>query len=242
MTFQQPCFIRKNNPDLRQKLKELGYEICICATWKKSVWLDTSLLDKEAFVHGIGYSDPWETISVEEECQRFLENNKISHQPKIDCGTNENLFLAIAALRDYTDRYQWFVDDTAGVWERTEGDTPSKHMQMHGHKATLEEIIEHFNREAGMISKEFAGLGDVVKQTAEAVKKLVAPAEAISSHILSEESLMKREQRIIFQSSAPDKTELVLGNEFEIKIEDGKTFVIRKSVAYPKTYEECCKI
>ncbi len=28
----------------------------------------------------------------------------------VDCGTNEDLFLAIAALRDDTDKYQWFTD------------------------------------------------------------------------------------------------------------------------------------
>lgn len=27
----------------------------------------------------------------------------------IDCGTNENLFLALAALQDDTDNEQWFV-------------------------------------------------------------------------------------------------------------------------------------
>lgn len=28
MAFIQPCFIRKNTPELRQKLEELGYESC----------------------------------------------------------------------------------------------------------------------------------------------------------------------------------------------------------------------
>lgn len=145
MTFKQACFIRKNTPELRQKLEDLGYRVCICATWKKSAWLDTFLLDKESSSHGIGFSDLWEQIGMEEECQRFVEENKTSLHPRIDCGTNEAMFLAIAALSDDTDRHQWFVDDTTGVWERTEGESPSKHMQMHGHKATLEEIMKHFN-------------------------------------------------------------------------------------------------
>ena len=144
MTFKQPCFIRKNTPELRKKLEDLGYRICMCATWKNSVWIDTFIHGKEADVHGIGYPDPWEGFSIEEECQRFVEENKTSLLPRIDCGTNEEMFIAIAALRDDTDCNQWFVDDTTGIWERTEGDTPSKYMQMHGHKATLEEIMEHF--------------------------------------------------------------------------------------------------
>lgn len=39
-----------------------------------------------------------------------------------------------------------------------------------------------------------------------------------------------------------DKVQLILGDDFEIKVEDGKTFVVRKKIKYPKTYEECCKI
>lgn len=36
-----------------------------------------------------------------------------------------------------------------------------------------------------------------------------------------------------------NKVQLILGNDFEIKVEDGKTFVVRKQAKYPKTYEEC---
>lgn len=65
----------------------------------------------------------------------------------IDCGTNENLFLAIAALRDDTDRKQWFTDGYhweicpdevayINAWIDRYGYSP--------HKATVEELIEHF--------------------------------------------------------------------------------------------------
>lgn len=39
-----------------------------------------------------------------------------------------------------------------------------------------------------------------------------------------------------------DKVQLILGDDFEIKEEDGKTFVVRKKNQYPKTYKECCKV
>ena len=81
-----------------------------------------------------------------------------------------------------------------------------------------------------------------MKQITEVAKKLIAPADVQSSFILPEEQLKKQERCIIFQSDAPDKTELVLGDEFEVKVEDGKIFVVRKQPSYPKTYEECCKI
>lgn len=88
----------------------------------------------------------------------------------IDCGTNEDLFLAIAALRDDTDRNQWFVLDThlsfnpnANCIEYSKGNfikcerdkwnvnfnedgTPCEFSSRNipAHKATVEELIEHF--------------------------------------------------------------------------------------------------
>ena len=81
-----------------------------------------------------------------------------------------------------------------------------------------------------------------MKQITEAAEKLIATADVQGSFILSEEQLKKQGQRIIFQNDAPDKTELVLGDEFEVKVENGKTFVVRKQPPYPKTFENCLKI
>lgn len=65
----------------------------------------------------------------------------------IDCGTNEELFLAIAALRDDTDENQWFTDGYhweicpdevayINAWIDKYGFSP--------HKAIVEELIAHF--------------------------------------------------------------------------------------------------
>lgn len=83
---------------------------------------------------------------------------------------------------------------------------------------------------------------ETMKQITEAAEKLIAPADIQSSFIISEEQLKKHERRIIFHNDASDKIELVLGDEFEVKVENGKTFVVRKQPSYPKTYEECLKI
>ena len=69
----------------------------------------------------------------------------------IDCGTNEELFLSLAALRDDTDRHQWFIDDNTSIWERSNDELPSRYMQMEGHKASVEEIIKHFTVEGGVV-------------------------------------------------------------------------------------------
>lgn len=39
-----------------------------------------------------------------------------------------------------------------------------------------------------------------------------------------------------------DEVEVNLGNDYEIQVRDGKTFIVRKQPQYQKTYEECCTI
>lgn len=46
---------------------------------------------------------------------------------------------------------------------------------------------------------------------------------------------------ISFETAEKDKYELELG-DYKIKVEDGKTYVVRKKMQYPKTFEECCRI
>lgn len=73
----------------------------------------------------------------------------------IDCGTNEELFLAIAALRDDTDDSQWFVYPPENTWFICDDDDINyaranirdsvQAAWFHcSHKATVEELIEHF--------------------------------------------------------------------------------------------------
>ena len=79
-----------------------------------------------------------------------LENNP-SLQDSINCDDNEDLFLAIAALRDDSDKYQWFVlNEDAGIpedWMKCSaknmrvffGDDPLIINYTNWHKATVEE-------------------------------------------------------------------------------------------------------
>jgi hypothetical protein len=39
-----------------------------------------------------------------------------------------------------------------------------------------------------------------------------------------------------------DKVRIRLGNDYEIKVEDKVTYIVKKQSQYPKTYEECCEI
>lgn len=63
-----------------------------------------------------------------------------------DCGDNEDLFLALARLRDDSYANQWFTDgETCWELSNSEGEV-SQYMIFEGHRATREEIIEHFKK------------------------------------------------------------------------------------------------
>lgn len=136
MGFTTSCFIRKNTPELRKKLEELGY--------KK-------------------YGNPFQ-ITDDSKLITTLDGEYVPYNVPlddsfIDCGTNEELFLAIAALRDDTNENQWFTSGEEWAYHpKTECCSPCntvyrtlafdsipKDTNMGNyHKATVEELIEHF--------------------------------------------------------------------------------------------------
>lgn len=135
--FTTPCFIRKSTPELRRKLDELGYFPHPTAN--------------PLYNHRSGalYTGRFFYSNIPTGTQE--ENSKI-----IDCGTNEELFLAIAALRDDSDVNQWFVMDVEiytdfpqGSWFMATDRSGGRHVgtqiePLYCHKATVEELIEHF--------------------------------------------------------------------------------------------------
>ena len=93
MGFIQPCYIYKNTESLRENLEKLGYK-CNCKFDSNMLWI----VGNNYFCSN----------------QMLLNNREIGDLvfDKICCGTNEELFLAIAALRDDSDINQWFVLET----------------------------------------------------------------------------------------------------------------------------------
>lgn len=148
MSFTQQVFIRKNTPELRDKLKKLGYRLCSCCDY-----LDGWLFTIEDNVHRI----------AEYEKEIFLEDVKFYEKSMIDCGENKSLFLAIAALRTDSDCRQYFVAD----FDIDDGDGTDIKYQAGNlyiyetikdyillfHKATVQELIEHFGSNINVGSK-----------------------------------------------------------------------------------------
>lgn len=148
MGFIQNCFIRKSTKDLTDKLYRIG----------------------NRSGRGYWHSDINTLLVCESDQYRCLDDewgNAVSLTKKgyINCGTNEELFLSIAALRDDSDIHQWFVTDVDQHWVNLGLYMPKgsfeicliddKYMYQDGlhltsavpsHKATVEELINHFTK------------------------------------------------------------------------------------------------
>lgn len=132
MGFTTAAFIRRNTPELRKNLEELGY---------------------------INYGNPFQ-ITDDSKLITTIDGEYVPYNVPlddsfIDCGTNEKLFLAIAALRDDTDDSQWFVyppenswficvDDDINYARENIKDSVQAAWFHCSHKATVEELIKHF--------------------------------------------------------------------------------------------------
>lgn len=100
--FIQPCFVRKSTPEIRKKLEAIGYKkqspdntdncnIIFAYQYPMDGF------DTPSYVIADSFDIPFDKSSC--LCGKF-----------IDCGTNEDLFIAIAALRSDSDYMQWFTD------------------------------------------------------------------------------------------------------------------------------------
>lgn len=137
--------IRKNTQELRRGLEEFGYNILNSGNTTldahnydgkgshKSIEEGKAIITSYGNLYGVIY-----------------DIDTVTKKGRIDCGTNEELFLAIAALRDDTDKYQWFTDgDKWILCPKTKFSTywVYYHIDVNTdtiHKATVNELIEHF--------------------------------------------------------------------------------------------------
>lgn len=143
MGFTTPAFIRKNTPELRKKLEKLGYNH------------STDVIEDERFCIATSPVNCNYRVILKEVFDDTNPHCTWNCAGRIDCSINEELFLAIAALRDDTDDNQLFTNGK-GDWgiyrDGSDGSLPG--MDFYGmpndfnllyyHKATVNELIEHF--------------------------------------------------------------------------------------------------
>ena len=128
MSFTTPCFIRRNSPELREKLDNLGY--------LKS-FTDGNLLHCD---HEDYCAFDYESSLIEKD---FMKGS-------IDCGENEQLFLSLAALRDDSDYRQYFYNKHNKYrWLLCNQNDVTNEVGVTDDwiKATPQELIEHFNKQ-----------------------------------------------------------------------------------------------
>ncbi len=138
--FTQKCFIRKNTPEIRKRLDEIGRAFIENGHGEWRIHVDKNeylFCGDEQFCDGRIY---------------FYIGRVCKPIEGIDCGTNEELFLSIAALRDDSDKFQYF---TNGVFWIKCSQFELKHELDNNyeefcvadfHKATVSELINHFNK------------------------------------------------------------------------------------------------
>lgn len=128
MKFKTPCFVRVENLEEREELSKFLSDIGRTAMGSAE--------------------QPYMVASDDSVIWCALEGRSIDTmvaQGYIDCGTNVSLFKALAAMNNENDREQWFTD---GMDWRLCHDIIVTKMAIPSyalyHKATAEEIIEHF--------------------------------------------------------------------------------------------------
>jgi hypothetical protein len=127
--FTQPCLLRNARKELAINVMKLGYEPEYML-WRNNIEGSNLVLEYQHW--------------------HYTDSDNKPHC--IDCGENEELFLAIAALRDDSDYMQWFTDES--LWYLCDGsrfdgycaynDISFDESKMH--KATVDELIKHFNK------------------------------------------------------------------------------------------------
>lgn len=125
MGFTTSCFIRKNTEELRSKLEDLGYAANFSTKDHDIIYTDAE--------HGVYFTT--------------FASNITDDEVAYDCKYNRTLFLAIAALRDDTDKNQWFTDGYH--WEKCPDEVAYINAWIYKyecspHKATVDELFEHF--------------------------------------------------------------------------------------------------
>lgn len=144
MAFIQPCFIRKNTPELRKKLEDLGYKPfgSVKYEWDTGWGLSTD--------NRLGEFESFDKNGLD----NIIKCEPPDYEDSIDCGTNEELFIAIASMTDneyglcdyyiITDDYK--PEYVKGSIHRALPISSVIHPSCY-RKATVEELIEHFKKE-----------------------------------------------------------------------------------------------
>lgn len=121
---------------------------------------------------------------------------------------------------------------------------------------SLEEFLEKFPYKVGdkvynIIHNENQTITDlawdskeneVVYQTNNNEYVFVNYLQPYKKETVEEEGVYADNEINCYHQDFGDKVRIRLGGDYEIKVEDNKTFIVKKQPQYPKTYKECCEV
>lgn len=131
MKFNTPCFVRVEDAEKRKELiawlNRLGYKVYDWY-WGQYIRVIRCWTTPKGISKAVGYP-----------CKQVRKTD-------IDCGSNIELFKALAAMNDENDREQWFTDGAR--WYMCQSKKVHPDYKALGYrKATTEEIIERYKNE-----------------------------------------------------------------------------------------------
>lgn len=132
--FHNNCIIFKDTLELRGILADIGYKMHLDANTKHSAILTT----KKAAI-GLPTEDFYPD-GTKWTLEAFIRGNPQFY----NCGENEKLFVALAAISDaYPMLYGWMINDKTGEWIQRTPD--AKFSELDGYRlATTVDVILKF--------------------------------------------------------------------------------------------------
>lgn len=147
MKFTTPCFVRVEDAEKRKELIKwlvlIGYVDKTNMSYHETIrWLMDNSTDPEILAIGIFIS-------------AIQSSGNMEIRKMIDCGSNIELFKALAAMNDESNLYQWFIC-TSDSWNDVKRGDLIRNNGKQDHriffeplfrKATAKEIVDYFKDE-----------------------------------------------------------------------------------------------
>ena len=132
-SFFIDCFILKNTEYIRNELVKLGYRP------------SNTFSEKSPFIWAQSNGVFFDSRNLEME---NIDIGGYTHPYGISCGDNDKLFLSIAALKENSDKYQWFISEFNREWYFCEDEQCAMRLisSDRWNKATVTDLINYFNK------------------------------------------------------------------------------------------------
>ena len=162
----------------------------------------------------------------------------IAENGRIECDTDDEIPIpcTIFTIEEFIEKFPYKVGDKVNYVKYNEGNLSVYTIQgMLWNGVAIEYLLDSSVFSA--LTKDLQPYKEEIVDTGCCSMPNTPP-----SYKLSVKQLKEMKQTIVFSNDSPDETELVLGDNYEVKVKEGKTYVVKKKPKYPKTYEECCNI